>query len=98
MKHIRTFFASLASPHPARDWFFGLVSIFIIFLTLASYALYLYSGLEPGSLFVARTAIQPLVVTLTRADINSTLDMYRTRALNYVAHNLPAPAVTELAK
>ncbi len=88
---------SLTHPEPSRDWFFALVLIFVVFFGLTFYAVYIFFAVQSGTLFVIGAG-SGVPVSVTRGDIESVLDTYRTRSVNYAAHNLPAPPVVDPVK
>ena len=98
LSHIGHFFLSLTRPKPSRDWFFALICIFLMFVCLVSYAIYIYVSINSGAAFSSGAEGTAPVISLTRADVQSILETYRARSVNYVAHNLPMPVVTDPAK
>ncbi len=97
LSQIGRFLASFARPYPSRDWFFGLVLIFLVFLMLTSYAVYVFFAVQSGTLFAGSEGTPP-AIAVTRGEVTSVLDLYRARALNYSVHNLPVPRVVDPAK
>jgi hypothetical protein len=94
---IRRFLVSLGRPYPSRDWFFALVIAAFALSSFTLFASYLFFGIESGSIITSPNAVPPVVKTLTRGDIQKTLDAYRIRKLNYDANNFPATPLSDPA-
>lgn len=91
-----TFFKSLTHPNPGRDWSFTLTLVIAVFLLFASYAGYIFFGIQSG-LIASRNAIAFPAQTVTGEEIQSVLESYRARKANYDAHIEPVLPVTDPA-
>ena len=83
------FLASLTRPYPARDWFAVLIVVFVAFLGSVLFAGYLLVGIRSGGAIQAIPAEAQSQPSVTKGDIQKVLETYRTRRVNYEAHNLP---------
>lgn len=97
LTRIRHFFSSLGRPYPSRDWFLALILLAVALLSFTLFASYLFFGIESGAIINPAGTLPPAVKTLTRGDIQKTLDVYRARKLNYDANNFPAMPLSDPA-
>lgn len=93
--HLAEFFRALARPYPSRDWLIALIALFFLFLALAFYGVYLYFGVETGSLLGSTNANPASVIKVTKADIQNVVAAYNARIVNWNAHNISAPNVAD---
>jgi|SRR6185295_2417809 len=94
--YITRMMLSFRHPYPVRDWLFLLGISFLIFLSLIFYAGYLFFALQSGEI-ISRLGSGQTQITLTREKIESTLDIYRTRKVNFDAHSIQPSAVIDPA-
>jgi hypothetical protein len=85
---LNAFLASLTRPYPARDWFVVLILVFAAFAGSVFFAGYLLIGIRSGDAISPASAEIQSQPSVTKGDIQKTLEMYRARRVNYEAHNL----------
>ncbi len=89
---------SIMTPHPGRDWFVALLIVVLIGLGLAGVALYYFIGLESGAIASEGVGATTPTPSVSRADLEKVLTLYKTRALNYQSGNIRTPNVSDPAK
>ncbi len=98
IQRLFAFFISLRATHPARHWL--LVLLFAGFLLLCefAYAGYLFYGIRSGSIVGTADMSAISTTTVTGADIEKVLVLYRARKNDLDTKNFNLPPLSDPAR
>jgi hypothetical protein len=92
------FFKTLGRPFPVRDWYITLSVAGILSLALIALSVYLFIGIQSGIIIAPKGGEQAPTINVSRENLNSTLEKYNARALNFEVGNYPVPNVGDPAR
>ena len=87
-------FAALTRPSPARDWLVTLALFAVVGLAGIAYGSYLFIGMELGDVTGVDQSTSGSGPTITSAQIEKVLAVYRARRANFESGDYAAPVAT----
>lgn len=85
----------LVHPNPGRDWLIVLGLGLVTVLAGVGLAVYLFWGIQTGSIIGGTSAQLAPPVPISRATLKKVLDAYQLRAANYTGANFPVFNLTD---
>ncbi|MEK7613390.1 MAG: hypothetical protein AAB439_00740 [Patescibacteria group bacterium] len=92
---LNDFVRSLSRPHPIRDWFLLIILGAGTLISLVTFAVYYFLGIQSGSIIGDASQNVTPIPRVSRVELQEVVDVHTLRAVNYEEGEISIPDISD---